>query len=443
MSQYRSYPAYKDSGVEWMNGVPTHWSVTRLGRLASERCDGPFGSGLKSEHYQPSGVRVIRLQNIGWAEFRNDNSAFVSHEYWKDALGGGHEVLPGDLLVAGLGDDNNPLGRACVAPDSLGDALVKADCYRFRLIDSKADPRFVSMSLSANARAECGFLATGATRDRLNLSIASTRIVALPPLEEQKAIALRLDRETVLIDALVAKKTEFIDLLNKKRQALIIRAVTKGLNPKAKMRDSGVAWIGETPEHWQIRAAKRLFAERDERSKTGQEELMTVSHITGVTPRSEKNVNMFEAATTEGYKLCYTNDLVINTLWAWMGAMGISRRNGIVSPAYNVYIPTEKLEPEFVDLLVRMPLFVKEVTRFSKGIWSSRLRLYPEGFFEVRFAVPPRGEQQAIVAKIGIEVRRIDLLLAKTRHSIDLLKQRRSALITAAVTGQIDLRSSA
>lgn len=105
--------------------------------------------------------------------------------------------------------------------------------------------------------------------------------------------------------------------------------------------------------------------------------LLTVSHLTGVTSRAEKDVNMFMAESLEGYKRCEAGDLVINTLWAWMGAMGVARQPGIVSPAYNVYQPVAQLDPEYVDLMVRTPRFVEEITRYSKGVWSSRLRLYP------------------------------------------------------------------
>ena len=122
--------------------------------------------------------------------------------------------------------------------------------------------------------------------------------------------------------------------------------------------------------------------------------------------------------------------------------MGTSRQTGLVSPSYNVYTPTHRLEPEFIDLLVRMPIFATEVRRFSKGIWSSRLRLYPEAFFEVELPVPPRVEQQTIVVKVRAETHRINALIEKTRRSIDLLKERRSAFITAAVIGQIDVRRS-
>jgi type I restriction enzyme S subunit len=267
--------------------------------------------------------------------------------------------------------------------------------------------------------------------------------VSLPPLPQQGAIADYLDRETARLDALVAAKDRLLRLLAEKHRALITRTVTCGLDPHVPLRDSGIPWLGDIPAHWDIERARWLFQERDERSTTGEEELLTVSHLTGVTPRSEKDVNMFEAETTEGYKICCAGDLVINTLWAWMGAMGISRMNGIVSPAYNVYSPGGRVEPEYVDLLVRLPIFAQEVTRYSKGVWSSRLRLYPEGFFEVYLPVPPLHEQREIAIHLKKETARLENLRTVTERTITLLKERRAALIGAAVTGQIDVEVTA
>ena len=267
--------------------------------------------------------------------------------------------------------------------------------------------------------------------------------VPFPPLQQQRAIADYLDRETARLDALVAAKERVLGLLAEKRRALITRAVTRGLDPRAPLRDSGIPWLGEIPARWETERARWLFEERDERSDTGEEELLTVSHLTGVTPRSEKDVNMFEAATTEGYKICLSGDLVINTLWAWMGAMGVAPEDGIVSPAYNVYEPGARLDPSYVDALVRLPVFAQEVTRYSKGVWSSRLRLYPEGFFAVSIPVPPLSEQREIVAHIANESRKLDQLRAATERTTVLLKERRTALIAAAVTGQIDVEQAA
>ena len=228
-------------------------------------------------------------------------------------------------------------------------------------------------------------------------------------------------------------------MLADKRLTLITRATTRGLNSVVASRDSGIPWLGHIPSHWKIERAKWLFTERDDRSECGNEELLSVSHLTGVTSRAEKNVNMFMAVSLEGYKRCEAGDLVINTLWAWMGAMGVTRQPGIVSPAYNVYRPVPELDPEYLDLLVRTPRFAEEITRYSKGVWSSRMRLYPEGLYEAWLPVPPKEEQQAIVAHIKQETQKIDAFVLATGRTIALLQERRSALISAAVTGQLDL----
>lgn len=260
---------------------------------------------------------------------------------------------------------------------------------------------------------------------------------------QQRSIAQYLDYQTTRIDAMVAAKERLLELLAEKRQALIFHAVTRGLDANAPLQDSGIPWLGEIPAHWQTERARWLFRERDERTQTGKEELLTVSHLTGVTPRSEKDVNMFEAETRVGYKLCRTGDLVVNTLWAWMGAMGVAPMGGIVSPAYNVYQPLDQLEPDYVDNIVRLPIFAQEVMRYSKGVWSSRLRLYPEGFFEVWFSVPPLYEQRDIVRAVAIECRKLDDLSLAAQRTINLLKERRSSLISGVVTGQIDIGSAA
>ena len=292
-------------------------------------------------------------------------------------------------------------------------------------------------------RAQLESAASGVTRFGLTKYEIGRLAIPVPPIPRQLAIAGYLDRETARIDALVAAKERTLRLLAEKRRAFITGAVTRGLDPDAPLRDAGISWLGEIPAHWETERAHWLFAERDERSPGGEEELLTVSHITGVTLRSEKNVNMFEAKTREGYKLCRAGDLAINTLWAWMGAMGIACMDGIVSPAYNVYRPLDRLEPMYVDAIVRLPLFAQEVARYSKGVWSSRLRLYPESFFEIRFPVPPRAEQREIVREIAVRNRKLDDFVHAAKRTIDLLKERRAALISAAVSGLIDVEAAA
>ncbi|AAZ98635.1 putative restriction endonuclease S subunit [Thiobacillus denitrificans ATCC 25259] len=278
-----------------------------------------------------------------------------------------------------------------------------------------------------------------AAQPGIAVEVVENLVIAVPPEGEQRRIADSLHQLSAPIDKLILEKQKLLTLLTEKRRTVIADFLIKGLNKDTPRRDSDIPWLGEIPAHWKVERAKWLFTERDDRSDSGDEELLTVSHLTGVTSRAEKDVNMFMAESLEGYKRCEAGDLVINTLWAWMGAMGIARQPGIVSPAYNVYQPVAQLDPEYIDLLVRTPRFVEEITRYSKGVWSSRLRLYPEGLYEAWLPVPPLDEQRDIVARVQAETRKLDALAEATERTVTVLQERRSALISAAVTGQLDL----
>ncbi len=214
----------------------------------------------------------------------------------------------------------------------------------------------------------------------------------------------------------------------------------EGLKPYAEYKDSGERWLGQLPASWDLRRAKFLFREVDERSRTGKEELLSVSHKTGVTPRSQKNVTMFMAESNVGHKICRPQDLVINTLWAWMAALGVSKHTGIVSPAYGVYRPinTEAFLPRFADQLLRTPFYADEYQRRSTGVNSSRLRLYPEAFFRIPVVLPPPDEQAAIVRFLDHANRKIDGFIRAKRKLIGLLNEQKQAIIHRAVTRGLD-----
>ena len=179
-------------------------------------------------HYTNSGVRVIRLQNIGNGEFRDRGGAFISEEHY--ATLGDHGVREGDLLVAGLGDEKIPAGRACIAPPLLGLAMVKADCFRFRLRAGRALPSFLSKHLSATATAATACLSTGATRLRINLSATAARSVALPPVEEQQHIIDFIGNATPPIDTAISRLEREIALLREYRTRLVADVVTGKLD---------------------------------------------------------------------------------------------------------------------------------------------------------------------------------------------------------------------
>jgi type I restriction enzyme S subunit len=219
----------KASGVDWLSDIPAHWEIVPLRYVASEYCDGPFGSGLKSEHYVDEGVRVIRLQNIRAGAFNDSDAVFIEHSYFATELKR-HEVLPDDVLIAGLGDDRNVVGRACVAPPSIGPAIVKADCFRFRLKRDRALPAFVAAQLTIGSEQAAGALSTGSTRSRIPLSVMASRKIALPNIAEQVDICNQVELLTVpLRNAKVAIERS-VWLLENRRSSLITSAVTGKIN---------------------------------------------------------------------------------------------------------------------------------------------------------------------------------------------------------------------
>lgn len=208
-----------------------------------------------------------------------------------------------------------------------------------------------------------------------------------------------------------------------------------GLKPYPKYRDSGHEWLSSLPAHWNHLRAKCLFREVDERSTTGKEELLSVSHITGVTPRSQKNVTMFLAKSNIGHKICRPGDVVINTLWAWMGALGVTRHTGIVSPAYGVYRPlgSGKISPRYADYLLRMPVYAAEYQRRSTGVNSSRLRLYPEQFLRIPIVIPPIAEQATIVRFLDSVNGRLNRVIRAKRRELALVSEMLSVVTANAL----------
>lgn len=205
-------------------------------------------------------------------------------------------------------------------------------------------------------------------------------------------------------------------------------------------RPARMRWLPPVPEHWIEQRAKIFFREVNERSRSGQEELLSVSHLTGVTPRSQKNVTMFKADSYVGSKLCRPGDIVVNTLWAWMAALGASRYTGIVSPAYGVYRPhnSDSFNPTYLDYLLRIRAYVAEYIGRSTGIRASRLRLYPNQFLDIQILQPSRPEQDQIVAYLRAQDVHIARFIKAKRELIALLTEQKLRIIDNAVTRGLD-----
>jgi type I restriction enzyme S subunit len=216
--------------------------------------------------------------------------------------------------------------------------------------------------------------------------------------------------------------------------------VINGLKPYPEMRRTGLPWLSDVPASWEIHRAKYSFREADDRSVQGDEELLSVSHKTGVTPRSQKNITMFKAESYEGHKVCRPGDIVVNTMWAWMAALGVSRHIGIVSPAYGVYRPrsTSQFDPKYLDYLLRTEAYRAEYLRSSKGVTTSRLRLYPPDFLKIPILQPQPDEQRLIVRFLDWHGAQTAKLIRAKKKLIALLNEQKQAIIHRAVTGGLD-----
>ena len=263
------------------------------------------------------------------------------------------------------------------------------------------------------------------------------------PSPSSEPIVRYLDHADRRVQRYISAKRKLIALLEEEKQAIVSRAVTRGLDPNVRLKPSGVEWLGDVPEHWEVRRAKFLYSEADERSTTGAEELMSVSHITGVTPR-KKSVTMFMAESNMGYKLCRPGDIVINTMWAFMAALGVARQIGLVSPSYGVYRPLniERLSHDYIDSLLRTEAYRINYLIRSTGITSSRLRLYPESFLDIPVLCPPSAEQAAIVEHLEQAMSTANAAIARAQRQIGLIEEYRTRLIADVVTGKLDVREA-
>jgi type I restriction enzyme S subunit len=283
----------------------------------------------------------------------------------------------------------------------------------------------------------------GSKMPRADWDFIGNVTVPVPDRKLQIALSRFLDIETVRLDALITAKQHLIALSAEKRQALTIQAVTRGLNPLANYQDSGVPWLGKIPAEWGTRRVAWLFRERDERGKPTLP-LLEVSINSGVTLRefSEDRIESV-AADFNSYKVARKGDIVFNKMRMWQGAVGVAPEDGLVSPDYVVAAPLGDLSSEYAGLLFRTGAFSAECARRSHGIVWDRLRLYWEGFREIVVPLPALNIQSEIVAYIEAETSKLDAMRSVTERTVALLRERRAALIAAAVTGQIDVRSAA
>ena len=303
------------------------------------------------------------------------------------------------------------------------------------------DRNFVRYALENAASQLKGY---GVSIESLNFSMWSNLNFHLPPIEVQKAQSVGIDRETARIDALIEKKTRFIELLKEKRQALITQAVTKGLDPNVPMRDSGVEWIGEVPEHWKIIPSCYLFSNSKVRSKSG-DELLSATQKYGVIPKSqfeelEGRQVVHVEKNLELRKHVEIDDFVIS-MRSFQGGLERAKAVGCVRSSYVVLKRASVVNPDFFELALKSDMYIQGLQSTSNFIRDGQDLTFDD-FKQIALPLPPPSEQASIARSVLRQRNLMDELASKCESSISLLRERRSALITAAVTGQIDLREA-
>lgn len=414
----------KDSGIEWIGEIPEGWEVVPVRSCFDEvRTKNTDGQEQNALQFKSGNI-------ISKANFNTNIDDYVA-----DTITNYTVVLPDTVMINGLNLNYDF--------KSLRVALVKekgviTSAYLAIFPDrEKIFPQYATY-LFKGYETKMAFHNMGAgIRKTLGYKEFKNQPLLLPSKEEQNKISAYLDSKCSHIDIMLSKICSSIEKYKKLKQAIITQAVTKGVRGKREMKDSGVEWISEIPANWTVKRGKQLFSETNERSETGSEELLTVSHITGVTPRSQKNVNMFKSESLVGYKICHNGDLAANTMWMWQGAIGVSKFHGVISPSYNTYRQkTNDYYFDYLDFLLRIRPLIDAYTIHSTGITLSRLRLYPDSFLSLYFIVPPITEQKEIADYLDAKCTEIDGLIGKKEQLVKELESYKKSLIYEVVTGK-------
>lgn len=422
LAAYPTYDSYKNSGVEWIGEVPTTWGVQR-GKWLFLKEDRP----VRPED------EIVTCFRDGQVTLRNNRrtegftNALKEHGY--------QGIRKGDLVIhamdafagaIGVSDSDGkatPVYSACVPrePDT-----VDPYFYAYYMRHVALSGLLVSLAKGIRERS---------TDFRYN-DFADLQL-AVPSLSEQRAIAAFLDEKCAKVDEAVRIKEEQIALLRERRQILIQQAVIRGLNPDASMKDSGIDWIGQIPSHWEVKRNKHMFVEVNERSAKGTEQHLSMSQKLGLVP-AELVEKSLVSESYEGAKLVRPGDLVLNRLKAHLAVFSIASMEGLVSPDYSVFRPSVAgASSRYFEALFKTSVYLGEFRLRVRGIVEGFFRLYTDSFMDVPLIVPPQHEQAAIMDHLERASAQIDDAIRIKEEQIAALREYKSSLINAAVTGKI------
>lgn len=425
MSFPRYYPKYKESGVEWLGQVPEHWEVTLSKRFITVKS----GDMISAEEEAEAGFQLVGGNGL---------RAYTSK--WNTL---------GDTLVIGR------VGAKCGCVHHIEENFWASE-HAFCVIEKQSlSKRFFFHLLSA---LELNKFAIKTAQPLLNTEIVETQWISVPPFAEQTRIAEFLDVETGKIDALVAEQERLMALLKEKRQAVISHAVTKGLNPKAPMKPSGIEWLSDVPTHWTLKKMKQVSSLKGRLGWQGlkAEEYRDEGPFVVSSAHFDNfgiEWNACPHVSTERYELdnniqLNNGDVLLMKDGAALGKLAYIDRlpdRACLNSHLLLFRPLNINEQDtyisrFLFFLMRTDYFQEHITLHATG--TTFLGISQEEIGNYRLALPPLDEQAEIVSYLENEVSKFDTLNAEAQRAIDLLQERRTALISAAVTGQIDVRNT-
>ena len=419
----------KDSGVEWIGEIPAQWKVTKLlNILRSSISDGPHET---PELVSENGIPFISVDSLNSTKSIDFSvvKKYISEEKYSDYCKK-TKLEKGDILFS----KSASIGKTAIVGNEKFMiwsplAIIKVDAqnvvdFVYYLLNCEELIKYVSLMGSYNTQFNVGMR----TLERVP--------VPIPKANVQQTIAAYLDRKCTQIDTLIANQQQQIEKLKAYKQSVITETVTKGLDPDVAMKDSGVEWIGEIPEHWDTIRIKQLLRERKERSVNGEEEPLSMSQKLGLVPTKMLDIVPNMATSFVGAKLAYIDDLVFNKLKAHLGVFSVSKYDGLVSPDYAVYFSTGLCNLKYLEYLFKTPQCISEFRKRSTGIAAGLTRLYTDGLFAIECPLPSKEEQQQIAEYLDQKCEQIDRLIAIKQQKIEKLQQYKKSLIYEYVTGK-------
>ena len=425
------YPSYKDSGVEWLGKVPEHWKTSPLKVVSTHNDDV-----LDETTVPDAEIVYVDISSVDGVNGVKTKETMLFAAAPSRAR---RRVKHGDVIVSTVRTYLKAIARIRNPEENL---IVSTG---FAVIRPRGElsPDFLGYLVSASYFVEQVIArSTGVSYPAINASELVAIPVPVPPIAEQTQIAAFLDRETAKIDELVAEQRRLMELLKEKRQTVISHAVTQGLNPDAPMKPSGIEWLGDVPAHWEVIKAKRvssIFVPQRNKPELNTEgnglhwvtmDQMRSEVISGAELWVSKS-----AAYDAGTRVLKAGAVVASCVGTF-GLAAVNEVDVIINQQLQAFVPSDEIEAKFLmHCVVISKGYFEQIGTAATIAYVNQL-----GFANLPIALPPRNEQHQIVVFVADETAKFDTLTAEAQRAIDLLQERRTALISAAVTGQIDVR---